>query len=68
MLFHIRYLQDIVHKMYKAEDMEIPDFSFAEHEKNPPYFKEVFKKVPKLAEYKESGQGVHGLHRHITSD
>lgn len=52
-------------KMYKAEDMEIPDFSFAEHEKNPPYFKEVFKKVPKLAEYKESGQGVHGLHRHI---
>ncbi len=52
-------------KMYRAEDMELPDFLFEEHEKNPPYFKEVFKKSPNLAEYKESGQGVHGLHRHI---
>lgn len=52
-------------KMYKAEDMEIPEFSFDEHLKNPPYFSEVFKKLPKLAEYKESGYGVHGLHRHL---
>ena len=52
-------------KMYKAEDMEIPDFCMDEHKNNPPYFSEVFKKKPNLAEYKESGQGVHGLHRHI---
>ncbi|MDE6967689.1 MAG: sulfatase-like hydrolase/transferase, partial [Clostridia bacterium] len=52
-------------KMYNPEDMEMPDFSFDEHLKNPPYFREVFKKVPNLAEYKESGYGVHGLHRHL---
>ena len=52
-------------KMYKAEDMEIPDFCIDEHKNNPPYFSEVFKKKPNLVEYKESGQGVHGLHRHI---
>ncbi len=52
-------------KMYSPKDMKLDDFSFEEHEKNPPYFKEVFKKSPKLAEYKESGFGVHGLHRHI---
>lgn len=52
-------------KMYKPEDMELPDFSFDEHKKNPPYFAEVFKLFPKLKEYKESGYGVHGLHTHL---
>lgn len=52
-------------KMYNPEDMEIPDFSFDEHQKNPPYFAEVFKKKQNVAEYKESGFGVHGLHRHL---
>lgn len=52
-------------KMYRADDMEIPEFSYDEHKNNPPYFAEVFKKSPKLSEYKESGFGVHGLHRHL---
>ncbi len=51
--------------MYRPEDMELPPFSFAEHEKNPPYFKEVFKEHPDIAEYLETGIGVHGLWRHV---
>ena len=52
-------------KMYRPEDMFLPPFSFEEHEKNPPYFKEVFKEHPDFSEYLETGIGVHGLYRHI---
>ena len=45
--------------------MELPEFSFSEHEKNPPYFREVFKNRPKFDEYRETGYGVHGLQRHL---
>lgn len=52
-------------KMYNPSDMELPEFSFSEHEKNPPYFREVFKNRPKFDEYRETGYGVHGLQRHL---
>ena len=51
-------------KMYASKDMELPEFSFSEHDKNPPYFKEVTKLFPQLDEYRETGMGVHGLQKH----
>jgi len=51
-------------KMYDPKDIELPEFSYSEHEKNPPYFAEVCKRHPKLDEYRETGMGVHGLQRH----
>lgn len=52
-------------KMYNPEDMELQKFSYKEHDKNPPYFKEVTKKhFPKFKEYQETGFGVHGLQKH----
>lgn len=50
-------------KMYDYRDMELPEFSYEEHEKNPPYFKEVLKKKPNLDEYRESGYAIHGFER-----
>lgn len=50
-------------KMYKPKDMQLPEFSMDEHKNNPPYFREVFKLVPRLAQYRESGQGIHGLQK-----
>lgn len=51
-------------KMYDPDDMELPAFSYNEHDKNPPYFKEVCKRFPRLKKYRETGMGVHGLQRH----
>ena len=51
-------------KMYDPNDMELPEFSYNEHDKNPPYFKEVLKKHPHLDEYRESGYAIHGFERH----
>lgn len=52
-------------KMYNSKDMELQEFSFKEHDKNPPYFKEVTKRFPHLKKYRETGIGVHGLQRHV---
>ena len=52
-------------KMYNEKDMKLPEFSFAEHKKNPPYFREVFKIIPRLSKYKETGKFVHGLQTHL---
>lgn len=52
-------------KMYSPSDMELDPFSFKEHEKNPPYFREVFKPFPNFKPYRESGYGIHGLYRHL---
>ena len=38
-------------------------FSFDEHEKNPPYYREVFKRFPNFKPYRETGFGIHGLYR-----
>lgn len=51
-------------KMYNPNDMELQKFSFKEHDKNPPYFKEVTKLFPHLEKYRETGFGCHGLQKH----
>ncbi|MCC8022606.1 MAG: sulfatase-like hydrolase/transferase, partial [Clostridiales bacterium] len=50
--------------MYDPEEMELPEFSFAEHAQNPPYFREVCKRFPNFKPYRETGYAVHGLQRH----
>lgn len=51
--------------MYDPEDIEIPPFDIAEHDRNPPYFRQVFEENPDFTAYRESGFGIHGLHRHV---
>lgn len=55
-------------KMYNPDDMELPEFSYNEHDKNPPYFKEVCKMFPHLKQYRETGMGVHGLQKHYYNE
>lgn len=55
-------------KMYDPDDMELPEFSYNEHDKNPPYFKEVCKMFPHLKQYRETGMGVHGLQKHYYNE
>lgn len=50
-------------QMYRAKDMEMQEFSFDEHDKNPPYYREVFKRFPNFKPYRETGFGIHGLYR-----
>lgn len=50
-------------QMYRAKDMEMQEFSFDEHDKNPPYYREVFKRFPNFKPYQETGFGIHGLYR-----
>lgn len=50
-------------RMYRPKDMQMQEFSFDEHDKNPPYYREVFKRHPNFAPYRETGFGIHGLYR-----
>lgn len=49
--------------MYRPRDMELQAFSFREHDRNPPYYREVFKRFPNFKPYHETGFGIHGLYR-----
>ena len=53
--------------MYDPADMTVPEITPGEHDKNPPHFAMTQESKPDFSDWRESGQGIHGMSSHLYS-
>jgi uncharacterized sulfatase len=53
--------------MYGPADMTVPEITPGEHDKNPPHFAMTQESKPDFSDWRESGQGIHGMSSHLYS-
>ncbi len=51
--------------MYDPEKLTVPRMTPGEHDRNPPHFRMTQESKPDFSPYRESGQGLHGMHSHL---
>lgn len=51
--------------MYDPTEVTVPEITPGEHDKNPPHFGMTQERNPDFSEWRESGQGIHGMSSHL---
>ena len=51
--------------MYDPATLTVPSVVEGEHDRNPPHFQLTQTRNPDFSPWRESGQGIHGMHSHL---
>ncbi|WP_018755901.1 sulfatase family protein [Paenibacillus terrigena] len=54
--------------MYDPDNLTIPSISTGEHDRNPPHFAMTQEERPDFSHLRETGNGIHGYHSHLTPE